>query len=144
MNRLVLIALVLVGCSKSGGGGGADGDPCDAPINKAIDSMVGAAGSDTPPALKAIADKLRGIYLSSCKADKWSADVLACFNTATTQPAIKACRQKLPPEQAAHVQQQIMAVMAGAGGGGMPPGGMPPGGGGGGAPPMPPAGGGSN
>lgn len=143
MSKLASFALVLalVGCSKKSQSGGADGDPCTAPINKAIDTMIGAGGADMKEQMKAFADKLRGIYVSACQTDKWPADVLSCFSAAGDQPSIKKCRQMLPPEQAQRVQQQIMAVMAGAGGPGGPGGGMGPMHGGGGAPPAPPSGG---
>lgn len=136
MSKLISIALVLglVACSKSGSGG-ASGDPCAGAIGKAIDSML--ASRQGPPEameqMKAIGEKLRGVLVSSCQADKWSADVLGCFQTATDQPSIKKCREKLPPEQAQHLQAEIIKVMSG----GMAPGGGGPHGGGGmgGAPP---------
>jgi hypothetical protein len=144
MKHLFSIALVLglAACSKSGSGG-ASGDPCDAAIGKAIDSMMGSRKG--PPEamaqMKAIGDKLRGVLVSSCQADKWSADVLGCFQTATDQPSIKKCREKLPPEQAQHLQAEIIKVMSGGMTGGPPGAGGPHGGGMGGPPPSaPPAG----
>jgi hypothetical protein len=142
MSKLISIALVLglAACSKSNSGG-ASGDPCDGAIGKAIDSML--ASRQGPPEameqMKAIGNKLRGVLVSSCQADKWSADVLGCFQTATDQPSIKKCREKLPPEQAQHLQAEIIKVMSG-GMGGAPGGGGPHGGGMGGPPPAPPAG----
>ena len=140
MSKLISIALVLglAACSKSGSGG-ASGDPCDAAIGKAIDAML--ASRNGPPEameqMKTIGTKLRGVLVSSCQADKWSADVLGCFQTATDQPSIKKCREKLPPEQAQHLQAEIIKVMSGGMGGGGPHGG----GGMGGPPPSaPPAG----
>ena len=140
MSKLISLVLVLglAACSKSSSGG-ASGDPCDAAIGKAIDSML-ASRKGPPEAMeqmKAIGDKLRGVLVSSCQADKWSADVLGCFQTATDQPSIKKCREKLPPEQAQHLQAEIIKVMSGGMGGGGPHGG----GGMGGPPPSaPPAG----
>src|SRR3954470_8695202 len=114
MKLLPFIVLAVVACSKSSSSGGADGDVCEAPINKAIDAMMGPSAAGAPPEMKAIGDKLRAIYIGACKTDHWPAEVLQCFGAATTQPAIKACRQKLPPEQAQHVQQAIMQAMSGA------------------------------
>ncbi len=137
MSKLISLALVLglAACSKSSSGG-ASGDPCEAAIGKAIDSML--ASRNGPPEameqMKAIGDKLRGVLVSSCQADKWSADVLGCFQTATDQPSIKKCREKLPPEQAQHLQTEIIKVMSGGMGGGGPHGGM------GGPPPSAPPG----
>ncbi|MBL0219674.1 MAG: hypothetical protein IPQ07_38140 [Myxococcales bacterium] len=138
MSKLLSIACVvglgLVACSKSKSDG-ASGDPCAPAINKAIDAMM--TGRQGPPEMmeqmKTISEKLRGILISSCQADKWPADVLGCFQTATDQPAIKKCREKLPPEQAQRVQAEIIKVMSGGMGGMKPPHG-------GGEPPPPPAG----
>src|SRR3954467_8589031 len=116
MKLLPFVLLALVACSKSSSSGGADGDACDAPINKAVDSMMGPTTADTPPQMKAIGDKLRGIYITACKTDHWPAEVLQCFASASDQPSIKKCREKLPPDQAQHVQPQILAAMSGAGG----------------------------
>ncbi len=97
-----------------------------------------------PPGLAEMASKLRGVFIKHCEADKWSPDVINCFASASDQPSIKACRQKLPPEQAQAVQKEIMEMMTGGGGGMMPPHGGGMGGGmGGGAPSAPPAGSGS-
>ncbi|CAN5854440.1 hypothetical protein BH11MYX3_BH11MYX3_10590 [soil metagenome] len=124
MSKLISIAFVLglVACSKSNSGG-ASGDPCEAAIGKAIDSMMASrkGSPEMMEQMKSIGDKLRGILVSSCQADKWSADVLGCFQTATDQPSIKKCREKLPPEQAQRVQAQIIQVMSGGMGGMRPP-----------------------
>lgn len=123
MSKLLSMVFVLglVACSKSSGT--SSGDPCEPAIGKAIDAMM--SGRQGPPEMieqmKTISEKLRGILVSSCQADKWSADVLACFQTATDQPGIKKCREKLPPEQAQRVQAEIIKVMSGAGGGMKPP-----------------------
>lgn len=140
MTKMISIAFVLAlaACSKSSGGG-AGGDPCAEPIGKAIDSMM--AGSKAPPEameqMKTISDKLRAVMVSTCQADKWSAEVLACFGAAKGQPEIKKCRAQLPAEQAQHLQSEILKVMSG-GTGGMAPHMGPHGGGM--APPPPAAG----
>lgn len=124
MSKLISFALVLglVACSKSGSGG-ASGDPCEAAIGKAIDAMM--ATRKGPPEMmeqmKSIGDKLRGILISSCQADKWPADILGCFQHATDQPSIKSCREKLPPDQAQRLQAQIIQAMSGGMGGMRPP-----------------------
>jgi len=138
MSKMISIALVLglAACSKSSSGG-ADGDPCAASIGKAIEAMISSRKGppEAQEQMKAIGEKLRGVMVASCQADKWSADVLSCFATATDQPSIKACRGKLPPEQAQHLQAEIMKVMTGAMG--APGGGGSMHGGGGMAPPAP-------
>ncbi len=124
MSKLITIVLVfgLAACSKSTSGGAA-GDPCEAAIGKAIDAML--ASRKGPPEMmeqmKTIGDKLRGVLISSCKADHWSAEVLGCFQNATDQPSNKKCRESLPPEQAQRLQAEIMKVMAGGMGGMRPP-----------------------
>ncbi len=125
MSKLISLVLVLVlglaACSKSGGSDSID--PCAPAIGKAIDAML--TSRQGPPEMveqmKSIGDKLRGVLVSSCQADKWSAEVLGCFQTATDQPGIKKCREKLPPEQAQHVQAEIIKVMSGGMGGMRPP-----------------------
>jgi small lipoprotein (TIGR04454 family) len=132
MTKLMTIVFVLglAACSKSNSGG-ASGDPCDAAIGKAIDTMM--ASRQAPPEamqqMKAISDKLKGVMVASCQADKWNADILGCFQAATDQPSIKKCREKLPPEQAQHLQAEIMKVMSGGMGGQGPMHGGPHGGG---------------
>jgi hypothetical protein len=58
------------------------------------------------------------------------------MSVAKDQPGIRACRQKLPPEQAQHLQTEIMNVMSGGMGGAGPMHGAPPADPGSGAAPM--------
>ncbi len=124
MSKLISIAFVLglVACSKSSSGG-ASGDPCEGAIGKAIDAMIASrkGSPEMMEQMKSIGDKLRGVLVSSCQADKWSAEVLGCFQTAADQPSIKNCREKLPPDQAQRLQAQIIQVMSGGMGGMRPP-----------------------
>ncbi len=142
MSKLISIAFVLglAACSKSSSGG-ASGEPCAPAIGKAIDAMLSSRPGppEAQEQMKAIGQKLQGVLVSACQADKWSPEVLKCFEGATDQPGIKKCRGLLPPEQAQHLQTEIIKVMSG----GMGPGGPHGGGGGGmGGPPAgaPPAG----
>lgn len=126
---LFVSALALVGCSKkSDESSSSSADPCAAAINSAVDKMVSSRGGDAPPAMKEIAEKLRTLMTEHCRADKWPADIVSCFASATDQPSIKQCRQKLPPDLAQKLQTDIIKAMsAGArdkmrermGGGGM-------------------------
>ena len=136
---LALVAMLgTAGCSKqddkagAGGSAAAAGDPCEAAINTAIDSMLAKSNKDAqaPTPMIEIGNKLRTIMLGRCKADKWSESSLACFRAATDQPSIKACRQGLPVEQSQRLQQEIMQVMTSGGPGGMGGMGAPPHGGG--------------
>lgn len=125
MRRLLLCLVMVAACSKSNSSGGADGDPCEAAIGKAIDAMI--ASRQGPPEMveqmKSISEQLRTVMIGACKLDHWPAEVLQCFQAATDQPSIKKCREKLPAEQAQRLQQSIMQVMMGnrgSGAGGPP------------------------
>ncbi len=125
MKRIALVVLLVAACSKSSSSGGADGDPCEAAIGKAIDAMMSSRKG--PPEMvdqmKTISEQLRTIMIGACKLDHWPAEVLQCFQGATDQPSIKKCREKLPAEQAQRLQQSIMQVMMGnrgSGAGGPP------------------------
>lgn len=122
MRRLVLCLVMVAACSKSSSSGGADGDPCEAAIGKAIDAMMSSrkGSPEMMEQMKTISEQLRSIMIGACKVDHWPAEVLQCFQGATDQPSIKKCREKLPPEQAQRLQQSIMQVMMnsrGSGGG---------------------------
>lgn len=110
------IALVGVGCKKGGGGGN-----CDS-VAKGVDNMT-AAGSkrmeNAPPEMKAkmeeAAGKMKGVLVKRCSEDKWSGDVVDCYANAQKREDLRACRTKLPAEQAQKLQQEEMQVMMGAG-----------------------------
>lgn len=125
---VVLACVLAAGCSskksdKAAGGAAA----CAAAIDKAIDGMMASrkkviderakAGKPMPPGMlegmQQMADKLHGVFLASCEADKWPDAVLTCFSNASDMPSIKNCREKLPPEQAQRVQAEIIKVMGG-------------------------------
>jgi len=120
MKQLIWIcaasALALAACKKSEDGKGAAAGgaevACSAAIAKGLEGL-GARGE-----AGGVKEKLQGIYTKRCTEDRWPADVLACFESAVGMAAMKACRGKLPPEQSAKLQADIMAVMAGAGGAG--------------------------
>ena len=128
MKRIALLLVVIAACSKSKSGG-AEGDPCETSIGKAIDAMMASrkGSPEMMEQMKTISEQLRTIMVGACKLDHWPADVLQCFQGATDQPSIKKCREKLPPEQAQRLQQSIMQVMMGnrGSGAGGPPSGSP-------------------
>jgi hypothetical protein len=123
MKKLIAITIVatvaLAGCKKksedapggaaSGGGGGGDPAACAAAISKGI------AGLGAGPEASVVKDKLQSIYVKHCTENKWSAEVLQCFETASGMGSMKACRAKLPPEQSAKLQAEIVSTMASAG-----------------------------
>ena len=116
MKRIALLLVVVAACSKSKSGG-AEGDPCETSIGKAIDAMMSSrkGSPEMVEQMKTISEQLRTIMVGACKLDHWPAEVLQCFQAATDQPSIKKCRGMLPPEQAQHLQAEILKVMSGAG-----------------------------
>ena len=121
---VLMLGLTAVACSKKSGDAAGGGDACATSIGKAIEAMM-AGKKDGPPEMAKqmaeVADKLRGVMVSSCNADKWSPAVLDCFAEAKDQPSIKKCRGQLPPEQAQKLQSEILKVMSGGMGGMRPP-----------------------
>ena len=93
---------------------------CEAAISKAVNTMANPTGA-AQPGMEAMATNLKGVFVKHCEADKWPAEVINCYAAATDMSGMKACRQKLPPEQAQAVQKDIMDLMMKAGGGGMAP-----------------------
>ena len=139
---VVLAAALLPGCKKS------STSQCADAIGKGVDKMIAmrkekleAQGSALPPEMKARMDErakkmdevssaLKQAMTNRCTEDKWSADVLNCYSTATAMEEIRKCREKLPQDQQdklkAEEMQVMMKSMGGPGGmGGPGMGGMP-------------------
>jgi hypothetical protein len=100
---------------------------------------AGAKNAENAPAeMKAKMDeagvKLKGVMTNRCTEDKWSAEVIDCYGKAQKREDLRDCRTKLPQEQQAKLQSEMMQAMMGAGMGGMRPHGMGGPGGPGGAP----------
>lgn len=136
---VIVVVVALAACGKKGddakgsaGGGGAT-PACAAAAGKAVASLP--PGGDP-----GVRTKLQDIYSKRCTEDKWSAEIIKCYESAAGMVGLQACRAKLPPEQGQRLLAEIMAAMAAASGAGArPPMGHP---GGAGAPPAgaPPAG----
>jgi hypothetical protein len=158
---LALALSLFAGCKK----GGSAASQCSSAVSKGVDKMIAMRkqkldeqGSNLPPELKARMDErskkmdevsgaLKQAMTNRCTEDKWSADVLKCYDSASSMEEIRKCRQMLPADQQQKLQAEEMQVMMkamggqpGGMGGGMP--GHPDGMGGdpmhGGAPPAPP------
>jgi hypothetical protein len=140
MKKLIWIAaaLALVACSKKGDNAAKSGEAsaCTTAAAKAVASLPAADGAGTD-----VKAKLQSIYAKRCAEDKWSAEVVQCYETAAGMQGLQACRAKLPPELGTKLRNEIMAAMAGAaagmggapmghGGGAGAPGGEPSGAGG--------------
>ena len=119
------VAAVGAGCSKKGASSGS----CAGAVSKGVDTMM-AAGQKRmesmpggmPADIKAKMDeasaKLKTVIANRCTEDKWSAEIIDCYNKAATREDLKACRAKLPPEQASKLQSEEMQVMSQMMGGG--------------------------
>ena len=118
MKKLIWITIVvaLAACSKKsddaakGGAAGGGGAPtCADAVAKGI------AGFGAGMEANGVKEKLQAIYTKHCTENKWPVEVLQCFESAVGMAAMKACRGKLPPDQGAKLQAEIMGVMAGMG-----------------------------
>lgn len=148
---LVLGLSLFAGCKKS------STSQCADAINKSVDKMINARkdrlaaqGSALPPEMKARMDErakmmdqastsLKQAMTNRCTEDKWSSDVLKCYDGAGSMEEIRKCREMLPKDQQdklrADEMQVMMKSMGGPGGPGMGPmpgghpgmGAMPPG-----------------
>jgi hypothetical protein len=145
---MMIAALALAGCSKKSAGS----SDCASAVDKGVQTMMAGSLEHAPEdqkaglqaAMKETGDKLKDILTKHCVDDKWSADVVDCYNKATSQPEIRACRTKLPADQAEKIGQEVRQVMMSNGMRGMRGGGMHGGPGGpGGGMGMPPGGGGA-
>jgi len=128
------LALALFGCKKNSAA-----SECSSAVSKGVDKMISMRkqrlseqGSNLPPELKARMDErakkmdevsgaLKQAMTNRCTEDKWSADVIKCYDSADSMEAIRSCRQKLPADQQQKLQAEEMQVMMKAMGG---PGGM--------------------
>jgi hypothetical protein len=121
----LMLVLALVGCGNKGSAGA-----CSDAIGKALDTMMagnlkrmegmGDQGSAMKAAMGEMTTKLKGVLVNRCTEDKWSAEIIDCTAKASSRDELKACQAKLPPEQAAKLQTEIIEVMrSGMGGMGM-------------------------
>jgi hypothetical protein len=61
--------------------------------------------------MEGMTSKLKGVLVNRCTEDKWSAEIIDCTAKASSRDELKACQAKLPPEQAAKLQTEIIEVM---------------------------------
>src|SRR3954469_23233051 len=109
-NFIVIAALVFAGCGKKAS---SDGPTCADAVAKAVGAMPGGPGGGDE-----VKVKLQGIMTTRCTDDKWSAEVRACYATQVKDMAsMKACREKLTPDQQQKAMADIRSVMMGAMGG---------------------------
>ena len=72
-----------------------------------------------------VSGALKQAMTNRCTEDKWSADVIKCYDSASSMEEIRSCRQKLPADQQQKLQAEEMQVMMKAMGGPGGMGGMP-------------------
>ena len=123
MKHLVVIAALLVGCSKS------SGSDCATSIGKGMEKFAEQTKSRVPnpemqAAMTEMAGKLKDTLIKRCTEDKWPSEVVNCFTTVSDRPGMQQCQQKLNDEQRDKLLADIRNVMMGQFGGGKMPGGM--------------------
>ena len=116
--RLAISILLVAACSKH-----ADNQCADA-VNKGLDKMLAMRGSAVAGPIVEAMGKLKGVITNRCVEDKWSAEVIDCYAKSAGMADLRACRQKLPPDQQAKLQGEEMQVMMSAMGSARAP--MPP------------------
>jgi hypothetical protein len=113
--RTVLLVIALAGCgSKSDAPD--NRAACNAAIARGVDMtlekrMARAPYKNSPDALKVmkeLAPALKETLGGLCVSDKWSEQVITCFQTA---PDIAKCKDNLKPEQRQKYSQEMMKVM---------------------------------
>ncbi|HEY1812509.1 MAG TPA: hypothetical protein VGG74_09200 [Kofleriaceae bacterium] len=113
----VSLALALAGCGSKGGSTAA----CSAAADKGVSTMLTMVKSRmeqtgaTPEQMTQVTEaigKLKDVIVKHCVDDKWSKDVIDCYANASSQPEFKACREKLPQDQAQKLQTDEMGVMS--------------------------------
>jgi hypothetical protein len=78
---------------------------CEDAIANGMDSF------EAGPESAGFKEALQAVYTRRCLEDRWPAAVLRCHGSATSMTAMKLCRGKLPRDQSAKLQAEIMRVM---------------------------------
>jgi len=78
---------------------------CEEAIANGLDSF------EPGPESAGFKEALQAVYTRRCIEDKWPVAVLRCHAGATSMSAMKLCRGRLPREQSAKLQAEIMRVM---------------------------------
>ena len=141
MKIIAMLALAFaVACGgKKDDASATAGPSCTDAAHAAATALTAKAPAEQQAALADKAHQLEGVLVKHCTEDKWSADVITCYQTANGMMAMKACRTKLPQDQAQKLLADEIGVMSAGMGGGMGGmGGMGPHAGMGAAPSAPP------
>ncbi len=123
LRTMLLVAVLAAGCSKKSSDEAKGA--CDGAVAKGVDATLAkrrqaitesrkasglAAAPEEEQQMAEISGKLKGVLGKLCNEDKWSAEVITCFNTAVD---IAKCKDGLTPEQRQHYTGEAMKIMMG-------------------------------
>lgn len=117
MQRSLALVFVfgLAGCSKSEKQAPPP-SPCEAAVARGVDQTIAKRRGSDAPALSAeeaeVPKKLKAALATACVNEKWSGEVIECFQTSDD---IASCKAMLTPEQRAGYSRAAMGVMTGGG-----------------------------
>jgi hypothetical protein len=119
---MLMVLLAAAGCSKKG-------PDCSAAVDKGIDGYIAAmkqiAARSSGFDISKTAGPLKAALTQRCTEDKWQPEVVTCIGSATGPDSMKACEEKMTPDQKTKLDLQVRSVMrdaTGASGSHMPPG----------------------
>jgi len=111
MRTQLALLVILAACGSKGGA--SSGDCADGVGHaRAISESKMPAGAD-PKMLDRMKEMMAAAskaMIETCTNDKWSAEVIACLKTATTDDDLVKCQKMLTPEQQTAVQKAVSAA----------------------------------
>jgi len=116
MKMIVFVALLAAaGCSKKK-------SDCEVSIGQGIENFApkvktSAASPQIQEDKLGRLDKLKGALTQRCTTDKWAPEVVACFATVSSLPAMQACEAKLTSEQHTKLDEDLRDVFMSSMGG---------------------------
>lgn len=124
MRLVVLAALVALGCGKRSEKPITCADAARAGVDAMVQGAKERIASAQVPAeardamdertrqLDALAPRLRAVITHRCVDDDWRADAIACFAKVKSMDDMRACRDKLAPDQQAKLQAEELDLYA--------------------------------
>ena len=104
MKSIVLVALLAAGCSSKPKE--PEGPSCTNSITIGVVKMattLKARSAQLKPQMlemmQGVMTKLQATLITRCTEDKWPAEALPCFEAISSQPEMRKCLDKLPPDQ---------------------------------------------
>ena len=118
MKSIVLVALLAAGCSSKPKE--PEGPSCTNSITIGVVKMattLKARSAQLKPQMlemmQGVMTKLQATLIMRCTEDKWPAEALPCFEAISSQPEMRKCLDKLPPDQHTKAQTAIRETMMG-------------------------------